>query len=57
MRIAYFTKTKARCFLTIARHVPFAVNQRFENAETVNVSGKREARAYCLAQGIEPWNF
>jgi hypothetical protein len=26
-------------------------------APTVAVAGKREANAYCKANGIKPWNF
>ena len=51
MRIAYFTKTKTRCFLTI-KDGPGGVT-----VDTVAVADKREARAYCAANAIKPWSF
>ncbi len=29
----------------------------YYNAPSIGVSGKREARAYCAANGYRPWNF
>lgn len=51
MRIAYFTKTKTRCFLTI-KAAPGGAT-----LDTVEIAGKREARAYCAAHGIKAWSF
>lgn len=51
MRIAYFTKTKTRCFLTIKEGPGGAT------VDTVEIAGKREARAYCAAHGIKAWSF
>lgn len=51
MRIAYFTKTKTRCFLTIKDGPGGAT------LDTVTVASKREAHAYCAAHAIKPCSF
>ncbi|MGC5779516.1 hypothetical protein [Methylobacterium sp. NFXW15] len=51
MRVAYLTQTKTRCFLTI-KEGPGGVT-----VDTVIVAGKREARTYCAAHGIQAWSF
>lgn len=52
-RIAYITQTRKVCFLTV---LPDARAPRWDG-QRVDVGNKREARAYCAANGILPWNF
>lgn len=49
--VAYFTATRLRAFLTIKTAPGGAV------VREVPMAGKREARAYCKANGLTPWNF
>lgn len=53
--VGYITKTKTG--YTLAVTAGPCNGAAFQNAETIAVTGKREARAICKARGIKPWNF
>lgn len=53
--IAYLTKTATGYALRICARP--CNGPEFANAPTVSVAGKRDARAYCKANGVTPYNF
>lgn len=55
-RIAYFERTADKVFRIAICAAP-CNGEAYWTAPRIQVAGKAEARAYCKANGIKPWNF
>lgn len=55
-KIAYFERTACKSF-RIAICAGPCNGADYSNAPRIQVGSKSEARAYCKANGIKPWNF
>ena len=53
MKIAYLHRAPHNTWLLTVCASP----AEFRTGEAISVAGKREARAYCIANHITPWNF
>jgi hypothetical protein len=53
--VAYLTKTRTGYELRLCAKP--CNGAEFQNAETIAVAGKREARAICASRNATPWNF
>ncbi|MET0529225.1 MAG: hypothetical protein ABW003_12980 [Microvirga sp.] len=53
--IAYYTRSSFGPCLVICERP--CNGEEYQNALRVYFESKREARAYCKANNIEPWNF
>jgi hypothetical protein len=57
--IAYLTKTRHAHYWVYELRICERPCSGYEytTAPRIQVKGKREANAYCKANGIKPWNF
>jgi hypothetical protein len=54
--VAYLTKQK-KGFFTLRICQSSCNGLAYQNAIVVQTKTKKEARAYCAAHAIQPWNF